>query len=442
MKPRLPTRALAFIAMSVAFVVLTPLAVSENAMPQRAALENLRGISQAEFNQDGSRVLLRSRKGEVTLWNAADGSSISSELGAQTDATSLIASPDRKRVLLGFAEHAQVFDTTSGSAISPTLPIRMSKGLEVPAIFSPSGETLVIFGETVASIWNVEAGQRIHTIPLPPGPYEEAPPAAIFTEAGAHCFLMDPAGAVTRYETQGWKKTGQPMNHPRSDFSYSFAFSASANGKWIATWDEAGENGLKCSLKLWDATASKPLGAPLSGINGFVGYFVPGKNRVVIAAARGEGQVRDLPSMKTVYRIRRFDDLSGPPIAISPDGKWILSWDSNGAVESIEAGSGKVAGTTPSSSAGVARILIAPDSATAYILSDNPDASKEQYADNQITKRTLPDLKITGSMRALEITQSSSLSPDGRRLLILYGTPEEEQILILDTATMKPLESP
>ena len=73
------------------------------------------------------------------------------------------------------------------------------------------------------------------------------------------------------------------------------------------------------------------------------------------------------------------------------------------------------------------------------MLYDSPDGSAEQYSDNQITRLTLPDMKITGSIRALEITQDISISPDGNRLLLRFGTPDAEQIMLVDTATMNPL---
>ncbi len=413
------------------------LAFAETDPPERPGLKDLRGVAQAEFNHDASRVLTRLRTGEIGLWDTAAGTAVANDLGA-AKATCCLMSPDRKRVLLGFESNARIFDATTGSAVSPVLPIKVDQHQPTPALFSPDGETLVILREEEASIWRVKTGEKIKAIPLAAGPQEEAPPGAIFIAAGAHCLIMDPSGTVTRFETKTWEPAGKVMRHPHTDFSYEFGFSASTGGKWVATHDGAGENGSKASLQVWDARTGKPLGPPLVGINGFAGYFLPNRDRIVISPDRGQGQVRELPSMKIAYRIRGFDDLSGPPVALSPDGRWILSWNSRDALDAINAKTGATI-KTASGSGSVSQVSFAPDSSAAYVFRDNPGDSKEQYSENEITKVTLPDLKPAGSIRGLETTQDFSLSADGRLLLFRCGEPDQESVRVIETATMKPL---
>ena len=425
------------ILLLVALFSLAPLA-AETSATDAATMKDLRGVVQCEFNHDASRVLSRTRGGDIGLWDVASGAPIAEELTRLTNATCLIVSPDHRRVLLGRAESARVFDATSGATISPAWPVRMQPEVKKAAALSPRGDQAVIFEEKHASIWNVESGAQIKKISLRAGPYEEASPDAIFTQAGDACFLMDPDGTVTRYQTKDWAKRGKPMRHPRSEFSYDFACNASADGQWLATFDSAGENGPKCSLQIWNAKTGQPLGKPYVGVNGFVGYFAPRANRIVLSPARGEGEIRDLPSLKVAGRLTGFDDLSGPPVVLSPDGKWILSWDSTGTLNLLEATTGKM-GASIKGTADISAVFVAPDSAAIYVLYDSPDGSAEQYSDNQITRLTLPDMKITGSIRALEITQDISISPDGNRLLLRFGTPDAEQIMLVDTATMNPL---
>ena len=393
-------------------------------------------MAQAEFNHDASRVLTRLRTGEIGLWEMAAGTAVAGELAA-AKAMFCLMSPDRKRVVLGFESNARIFDATTGSAVSPVLPIKVNQYQPTPALFSPDGETLVILREEEASIWQVGTGEKIKTIPLAAGPHEDAPPGAVFTATGAHCFIMEPNGTVTRFDTKTWQPVGKVMRHPHTDFSYEFGFSASTDGKWIATHDGAGENGPKASLQVWDARTGQPLGPPLVGINGFVGYFLPGRDRIVVRPGRGQGQVRELPSMRIAYRIPGFDDLSGPPVALSPDGKWILSWDSQNALDAINAKTGATIATA-SGSGSVSQVSFAPDLSAAYVFWDNPDDSKEQYSENEIIKVTLPDLKPAGSTRGLEIDQDFSFSADGRLLLLRCGKPDQESVRVIETATMKP----
>ncbi|MEO5721437.1 MAG: WD40 repeat domain-containing protein, partial [Chthoniobacterales bacterium] len=366
------------------------LAVAQTNPPELLSLISLRGVAQAEFNHDASRVLTRLRTGEIGLWETAAGTAVANELGA-AKAMCCLMSPDRKRVLLGFESNARIFDATTGSAVSPVLPIKVDQYQPTPALFSPDGETLVILREEEASIWRVGTGEKIKAIPLAAGPHEEAPPGAFFTATGAHCFIMEPNGTVTRFDTKTWQPVGKVMRHPPTDFSYEFGFSASTDGKWVATHDGGGEHGHKASLQIWDART----GQPLVGITPGVGYFLPGRDRIVVSSDRGQGQVRELPSMKLAYRIRGFDDLSGPPVALSPDGKWILSWNSQNALDAINAKTGATVGTA-SGSGSVSMVSFAPDSSVAYVFRDNPDDSKEQYSENEISKVTLPDLQPTG----------------------------------------------
>jgi hypothetical protein len=53
---------------------------------------------------------------------------------------------------------------------------------------------------------------------------------------------------------------------------------------------------------------------------------------------------------------------------------------------------------------------------------------------------TFPELTTTHSIRLLDFVSSiSSLSPDGKRLLVIQGTTDQERLVFFDTANLKPL---
>ncbi len=399
-------------------------------------LGDLRGVWRAAFNQDASRVLVRLRGGEIALWEVATGTEMQGELASP--ATGFWMNRTGSLAAVGSAEGTRVFDATSARAVSPLLAAKLQDELPVPATFSPDGETLVIFEPEQASIWKVRSGERRASIPFPAGPHEEAPATAIFTTQGAECYLMDPAGTVTLYETKDWTPTGAAMRHPRLDSAYEFAAAASDDGKWLATFDDAGENGPQGQLQLWDARTSKKLGAPLANTNGFTARFLGRSDRVLILPTRGEATVRALPSIKVLYKIPMHDEIDGPRVELSPDEKWAVSWGSDKVLTMHDASTGKVLGASPAK-ATIMQVLMAPDSSACFVVYDNSAFATEDYQDYYVSRLTLPDLTVSGTHRSLEFVRGTTLSPDGRRLLLLEGGDNAERLVILDAVNLKPV---
>lgn len=415
------------------------LSVPANAEDQPAAtrLSEVRGIWEAHFNHDASRVVTQTRAGVVAIWDAEKGTLVAADLEGESQRMS----PDGRRVLVAGKTGGRVLDATTGQPISPLLSIQFADPAGPLAAFSPDGETLVAFEANAASIWRVGDGRKIADFPWD-APSEtdstDSPPSVVFAKDGAHCFLHDGRGTVQRYDAMTWKSIGPALRHPAAEAAYNFGVVVSDSGKWAATFDNPGENGPTGNLQIWDAGPGKPLGRPLTTINGFTAYFPAGTDRVVITPARGEGQVRELPSMKRAYAIRAHDDLDGPQVAISPDGKWILSWGPDSRLDLIDAATGKLAENV-SSRAQVEKILFAPDSSSVYVVYENTAFLLEHHYDLYVMKMSLPELKVTGSIRLSDYLLRWELSPDGRRLLLLPGGSDAERIVIYDAVTMKPL---
>ena len=403
-----------------------------------ARWQDLRGVFQADFNHDGSRVITRLRAGEIGLWDVAAGSRVEGDLAPALTSTCYEMSGDHRFVIVGFEKGARVFDCASAAAISPLLDVPLRDELVVPAVFAPDGNVIVIFEETQASVWNAKRGERVAAIPMAAGPYEEAPPSAIFTADSTRCFLMDPNGTVTRYDTRTWKADGKPMRHPRFDTAYEFDFSASPDGKWLATFDDAGENGPKGQLQVWDVTTGRPLGAPLVNVNGFSARFLADPPRVLVEPARGPASVRALPSLKPLYPIAAHDEIDGPALAVSPNGKWLLAWGSDCTIALLDAATGKPQHHY-SQKATIGRVLVAPDSMACYVRYDNSTFLNEGFQDNYVMRLSLPDLNVTASFRSLDFLRGATLSPDGRRLLLLEGGDDQERLRLFNATDLSAL---
>lgn len=201
-------------------------------------LGDLRGVSSASFNHDGSRVVVRWGPGDVGIWEVPAGTQVAGDLEPNTASGEYLMSPDAKRVLVGLTEaRARVFDAATAKASSPILDAPLVSDVQMPALFSPDGNTVLIFGEKEVVVFDAPSGKRAATLPLPAGPHEQTPGgSAAFATGGAQCFVMDGAGTVTRYDAREWKPVGKPMTHP-AESADDFSFNISEDGKSLATSD-------------------------------------------------------------------------------------------------------------------------------------------------------------------------------------------------------------
>lgn len=402
----------------------------------------LRGVWQVHFNQDASRLVVRTRSGELSLWDTKKRTRIAGDAALKKSSNAYILSPDTRKFLVGFKEgRARVFDTSSGSAASPVLDLSLREDTNPQAVFSPDGTTIVFFGDKESWVLDVKTGKRIATIPISFQLEEEseATAAALFASGGSKFLVMDPQGVVTAYDAKSWAPLGQPMRHPPAESAYDFGFEASSDGKWIVTFDGPGENGPKGQLQVWDALANKPLGDPLSAVNGMSGRFLPSQDRVLVQSGRGEATVRDLPSMSIAYVINQHDELDGPKVELFPNGKWLMAWGPHRKIDFIDAATGKIL-KTHAAPAAVTGVIIPSDSSSCFLGFDNGAFSTDGHYDNYLQRFSMPELEPRGSIRILDFVLRQSLSPDGKWILIVQGQSEHERIALFDAATLKPVE--
>ena len=408
--------------------------------PDDRSLGELRGVAEADLNHDASRVIVRLRNGEIGFWNVADGRRVAGDLAPDATAECYRISGDGRFALIGFEDGAVVFDANTAMALSPPLKAKVRCELHTSAVFSPDGATVIIFEPKEASAWKVASGEKITALPYAEGPHEDAPPFAFFSADATSCFVMSPDGIVTRYETQTWTAVGKPMRHPRLDTAYEFGFNASNDGRWVATFDDAGENGPKGYLQIWDGTTGKPVGAPLLNTNGFSARFLAEPDRVLVLPARGNASMRALPSMKVLYPIPAHDDVEGPSAAMSPDGKWLITWGSDRTIRVLDSTTGKLNEHQPDK-ATISSVLIGPDPSALFIIYDNSTFMTARFYDNYVFRLGLPGLNTLGAFRSFAHIGKTSLSRDGSRLMVQEGGDHDQRLLIFRAADLMPLPS-
>src|SRR5664279_4304671 len=93
-------------------------------------LGDLRGVWQANFNQDASRLVVRLRGGEFGLWDMKKGTPITGDPALKSLTNAFVLSPDSRKVLVGFKDgHARIFDTSSAAVLSPVLDLSLKENV-------------------------------------------------------------------------------------------------------------------------------------------------------------------------------------------------------------------------------------------------------------------------------------------------------------------------
>ena len=184
---------------------------------ESARLGDLRGVWQANFNYDASRLVVRLRSGEMGLWDMKKGTPITGDPALKAPSSDYVLSPDARRVLVGFKDgHARIFDTSSGSALSPVLDLAFKENATPQALFSPDGGTVVFFGNKETSVLDVKTGKRIATIPIPFVLEEDsdATAEALFVSARREVFCHGSSRHRDSLRDQGLDSGGQTNETP------------------------------------------------------------------------------------------------------------------------------------------------------------------------------------------------------------------------------------
>jgi WD40 repeat protein len=329
----------------------------------------------------------------------------------------------------------RVFDATSGKPLSPVLKASFLARHPPRAMFSPDGSSLLIMAESgVTRIFAIPDGKLRKTLPPPSPPLKEFPDTcvqAVFSSDGKACFLISASGVVQKYDSKSWKPSGPKLEHPHWN-GYSFGLAVSDDLRWIATTDAPGENGPRSYLQLWDGRTGKRHGPSLEAQNGWTARFSGGL--LFATPGRGTGRVIDPASGSQLFSIPQHDDVEGPSISLSPDGRSLLSFGYDGLLLLHDAMNGERKGRALQPRPGAVRW--APDSSHLYVLADETPLGMRDSPKFSIVKLKAPELEVSGQFHLTEYPHWMELSPDGTRLLVCQGRTDSESLVILETTTL------
>ncbi|HEY7327878.1 MAG TPA: protein kinase [Gemmataceae bacterium] len=243
----------------------------------------------ALFSPEGRRVLTASADATARIWDAATGQTLlilgNRESQHRREILDAVFSPDGRRVATASGdETARIWDAKNGDPIGKIL---QHQRRVVRVAFSPDGRRLATasFDQT-AQIWNAETGAALLDAPLlHPGPVRDV------------SFSPDGLVLLTACEdntARFWNvESGEPLLQPLQHNGSVTMARRSRDGKWIVTASD--DN----SGRVWDAATGEPLTPALKHRGwGRITYatFNPACDRVVTASEDGTAQICELDS--------------------------------------------------------------------------------------------------------------------------------------------------
>jgi WD40 repeat protein len=323
-------------------------------------------VTAVAFSGDGTRVLTGSRNGTIKLWYAANGHTILTiELGAVIHGSPQAAfSPDGTSLLTDSGDGpAKLWDAASGRELRT-----FHHGTAVRAVaFSPDGTRLLTGGDKLAKLWETATGRLLQA-------FGDGSHQLLTTLA----FSPDGTRVVTggfRTEAKLWDATTGKLirtllesHHPRSvAFSPDGSRIMGNTMYGFTTW--AAASGQVLDRNSIQGIAASPDGTRILGAGGSSGGFTlldvnsgqfiefseystvtvgqiavsPDGERVVAGLRRGYGW----PGAIVQWEGRTGKIVSGRlvkgvnPVALAPDGRFVLSVDRGQPIKLWDAASGK-----------------------------------------------------------------------------------------------------
>ena len=200
------------------------------------------------------------------------------------------------------------------------------------AAFSPDGKIIITCGDDrMARFWNAETG-------LPMGPTLEHPlevNSVAFSPDGKTVVTGSMDGMARLWDTRTRRQTGSPL---RLDGAGEVSVAFSPNGKSVLTGRTLTPRSQGNMLRLWDAVSDLPLGPALRNIGIPVAFSADGKS---ILVRSGPAPLWDAATLRPVFPTLRGLSTAPRSVALSPDGKTLLTGSNDGWAQLWDAATGQ-----------------------------------------------------------------------------------------------------
>ncbi len=425
------------IAMRLLVPILTLVSPTIMFGAESEALRDLKGVWKADFNHDGSRIIARTRKGEVSIWNGKDGSKIDQV----PEKGNYVLDPALRLAFVASNDGGgRVYAVETGKPVSPRIDAPAGVQWEPPNHFSPDSKQLLILDpEGSYLVFDVATRLKIATLEVPLGGEDaDNSPSVAFAAAGGVAFVLDGRGVLRRYDTADWKRHGKPLVHPAKESSTWFGFAIDGAGKYAATFDGPGENGPNGSLQFWDVAKSAKIGEPIEARNGMGGRFLDSR-RFLLRPAWDKTRIVFVPSLEELYVLPEHDDVMSSSAVVAPNGLHLYSWGHDRYVWKIHALTGNKAELF-TTRAQVEDVFMAKgDSKKLWLKLDNTAFHEPGGYDNYIVRLETKRMRKAALLRILNYIHRTQLSPDGKKLMVLEGGTGKERVRVFDSLSLREL---
>jgi WD40 repeat protein len=381
-------------------------------------------VNAVAFSADGRSLAWGTIPGTVRMCDVETGKAIQHFAGDSAAdymavVNSVSISLDGRRLLTGSNEgSARLWDVETGKDLQHFAGSDKGMNWSVNcAALSPDGRTvLTTSNDGTARLWDVETGKELHRLVGVADPVA----ALAFSEDGRGIVAVSGAGMVWRWDSESGKGQLQPLQTSPSAAastsagSYITAVVLTLDGRRVFI------NSLRGDQAVWDVETGKELQHFDSQMNGAFSEvdFSPDGSKVLAASHGPKFSLWDVETGKTVQTFTvnpglrpRFlypegDYRDGVErLALSPDGRWALTSDSEGSTRLWDVKTGNQLRALKVHTYNLLAVGFSPDSLN--MITENLDGSA-----------TLLGVKRGNEIQNFAKASRPSFSADGSRVLM------------------------
>jgi WD40 repeat protein/tetratricopeptide (TPR) repeat protein/predicted Ser/Thr protein kinase len=384
-----------------------------NGTPVTSPMKHESGVEQASFSPDGRQILTVSGD-TVRVWHAATGELALSPLKEGRQVARASFSPDGRCLVVAAWNTVRVWDLAR--PLQPPLALPHGKAT-YRATFSPDGSRVITCShDHTARVWDAVTGQPI----LPPLQHNSNVMQASFSPDGGRAVTASWDRTAQVWDLATGKKIGQAMTHQDDLFHAEF----SPDGQSIITASK------DQTARVWDAATGQPLTEPLQH-KGIVKHacFSPVGTLVATASADGTARVWDAATGKPITGPLRHQQGVNSAL-FSADGRLLITASDDGTAQVWDPANGTKVSAPLKHNGKVLHATFASDNRR--VVTSGADGTARIWD-------ATTSLPLAPPLKHAHVVQHVAFSPDGRRVVT---ASMDYTARVWDAATGEPVGPP